>query len=121
MTLRMRIGVVVVARAPGSIVRNLEPRGLHIRRVGRIRLLELLIVNHGNVTETLGRNRVDVTLLRRGKVEVKLQPDARELQPRTRGIVQLAYRGRLRGWVTARVRIWTEGGRRLRRTFWIRL
>jgi hypothetical protein len=118
---RMRIGVVVVVRAPGRIVRRLDLRGLSVRRAGRARLLELLVVNGGNVTEALGRDRVDVWLMRRGRVEARLEPDGRELSPRSRGIVQLVYRGRLRGWVTARVRISSELGRPLRRTFRIRL
>lgn len=120
LAVRMRIGVVVVVRAPGRIVRLLELRELRVRRVGRARMLELLVVNRGNVTETLGRNRVDVALHRRGRVHASLQPAAREVRPRTSGIVQFTYRGRLRGWVTARVRI-SAGGAGVQRSFRIRL
>jgi hypothetical protein len=121
LAVRMRIGVVVVVRAPGKIVHRLYLRALAVRPAGRVRLLELLVVNRGNVTESLGRNRLDVSLVRRGRVEASIAPTARELPPRSSGIVQFAYRGRLRGVVTARVRLSSELGRPLLRTFRIRL
>ncbi len=119
--LRMRIGIVVVVRAPGRVVRRVVPRRLHVRRAGRRRVLELLVVNRGNVTETLDRSTVRV-VLRHGSTRARLRPEARELRPRTSGLVQAPYRGRLRGWVTAGVRITAEpGGRVVARTFRIRL
>src|SRR5204863_3014737 len=50
---RMRLGVVVVVRAPGAIVRRLDLLRLRIRAPSRPRLLELWIANRGNVTEEL--------------------------------------------------------------------
>lgn len=117
---RMRIGVVVVVRAPGRIVRRLELRDLRVRRAARARLLELLVVNRGNVTEALGSTRVVVALYRQGRMHAKLRPAAREVRPGTNGIVQFVYRGKLRGWVTARVRI-SAGGVGVQRSFRIRL
>jgi hypothetical protein len=118
---RMRIGVVVVVRAPGRVVRRLELRTLRVQRVRRARTLELLVANRGNVTESLERGRV-VVWLRRGTTLERLRAEARELRPRTRGLVQLRYRGRLRGWVTARAVIASQQGRRVtQRTFRIRL
>jgi hypothetical protein len=119
--LRMRIGIVVRVRAPGKVVRRMVLRGARVRRVGRTRLLELLVVNRGNVTETLDRSTVGV-VLRHGSTRARLHPEARELRPRTSGLVQVLYRGRLRGWVTAGVRIAAEpGGRVVTRSFRIRL
>jgi hypothetical protein len=116
--MRMRVGVVVVVRAPGEIVHRLVVRGLSVRTGrGGVRLLELLVANRGNVTELLGRGRLEVSLVRGGRVRAALVPSARELRPRSRGIVQLVYRGPLRGRLTARVRIGSE----LRRTLRIRL
>ena len=106
---RMRIGIVVVVRAPGPVVRRLELRGLRVRRGRGARILELGVVNRGNVTETLDRGWVRISL-RRGAAEATLSADPRELRPRTRGVVQLPYRGRLRGWVTVRVRMAAQGG-----------
>ena len=118
---RMRIGVVVVVRAPGRVVRRLALGGLRVRRAHGTRILELEVLNRGNVTETLGRGRMRVSL-RRGATSVTLRAARRDLRPRTRGVVELPYRGALRGWVTARVELPGEPGRRvLRRTFRVAL
>src|SRR5205823_11011892 len=64
---RIRLGVVVAVRARGRIVRRLVPLQLRVRRAGRLRVLELLIANRGNVTETLEGACVTVSLNRRGR------------------------------------------------------
>ncbi len=118
---RMRIGVVVVVRAPGRVVRRLVLRGMRVRRARRARVLELVLANRGNVTETLDRGRIRV-VLRRGSRRTSLRNQPRELRPRTSGIVQLRYGGRLRGRVTARIRLaGPPGGRPVTRTFRIKL
>lgn len=117
---RMRLGVVVVVRAPGQVTRRLRIGGLRVRNVHGTRLLELWVANRGNVTESLSRGRVRIALAR-GGVSVRLLALPRELRPRTSGLVQLAYRGRLRGRVSARAELVDPGGRVLRRTFRIRL
>ena len=117
---RMRLGVVVVVRAPGRVVRRVAVRGLAVRHVRGRRVLELRIANRGNVTETLGRGRVRITFGRRA-TRVRLRAAARELRPRTMGLVQLSYRGRIRGWVTARAEIAADGLPVVRRTFRVRL
>lgn len=117
---RMRIGVIVVVRAPGRVVRRLALRGLRVRPSRGARMLELLVVNRGNVTETLDRGRVRI--FQRGTARASVAADARALRPRTSGIVRFAYRGRLRGWVTARARIASEiGGPVTTRTFRVKL
>ena len=117
---RMRIGVLVIVRAPGTIVHRLELRTLRARRSNRARMLELLVVNDGNVTETLAPGRVEL-LVRQRRANASLRPETRELRPRTRGIVQFAYRGRLRGWVTARASISLAPGAVTSRTYRLRL
>lgn len=118
---RMRIGIVVVVRAPGPVVRRLMLGPMRVRSAGPARLLELRVVNRGNVTETLGRGRVRIAL-RRGSARLRLVAAARELRPRTSGLVQVFYAGGLRGWVTAQAQIASEtGGQAVRRTFRIRL
>jgi hypothetical protein len=106
---RMRIGVVVVVRAPGRVVRRLAVAGLRVRKRRAARTLELVVVNRGNVTETLRRRSVLVTLVR-GSSRVRLRGVPRELRPRSRGIVEIPVRGRMRGWVTARVDLAPDGG-----------
>ncbi|HET6683255.1 MAG TPA: hypothetical protein VFG75_06120 [Gaiella sp.] len=118
---RMRIGVVVVVRAPGRVIRRLALRRVHVRRGRRVRLVELVVANRGNVTETLERGQIRVEL-RHGGARASLRSEPRELRPRTSGVVQLHYAGRLRGWVTARA--WVvgpPGANSLVRTFRIRL
>lgn len=118
---RMRIGVVVVVRAPGRVVRSVAVRALRVRRAGRTRTLELVLANRGNVTETIDAGRVRLSLVRKGAGS-SLRPEPREVRPRTSGIVQFRYRGRLAGWLTARVRLGLEQGRPVvSRTFRVKL
>ena len=118
---RMRIGVLVVVRAPGRIVRAVAVRGLRLRRVGRARALELVVVNRGNVTETLDASRIRLSI-QHGGAGTSLRPEARELRPRTSGVVQFRYRGRLAGWVTARLGLELGPGRPVvSRTFRVKL
>lgn len=118
---RMRLGIVVVVRAPGRVVRRLALGRLDVRRTRAVRILELRVANLGNVSETLARGRVRLWL-RRGSAVTRLEAAPRDLRPRTSGIVQLRYGGRLRGWLTARAEVATQPGMPvLRRTFRIRL
>jgi len=123
LAIRMQIGIVVVVRVPGTIVRRLELRELRVRRQGARRLLELSVANRGNVSERLEPGRVRVLFRRRGRVVAKLRAPAREVLPRTSGIAEIRYRGRLRGWVTAVVEVASSerAADVLQRTFRIRL
>jgi hypothetical protein len=100
---RLRVGVAVTVRAPGVVHRRLLLRGLRVRRHGRVRTLEVSLGNAGNVTEQLSRGRVRVALVRGGRVLTTLRAAPRDLLPRTRGIAEVRYAGRLRGRVVARV------------------
>ena len=118
---RMRIGIVVVVRAPGPVFRRLAVGPLRVRRAAGARVLELFVVNRGNVTETLERGRVRMVLRGRSGT-VRLRPEPRDLRPRTGGLVQAAYRGRLRGWVTAHVEVAPPSGARpVRRSFRVKV
>jgi hypothetical protein len=114
---RMRVGVRVVVRVPGPIVRRLVIRRLLVRRRGRARVLEVGLANLGNVTEALVPGRVTVSLLPRGRVVVRVRTQRRELLPHSFGIATGRYAGSLRGRVLARVEARGAG----RRMFWIRL
>lgn len=123
LAIRMRIGIVVVVRVPGTIKHRLELRTLRVRRLGAGRLLELSLANRGNVSERLEPGRVRVSFLRRGRVVARLRPPGREVLPRSAGIDEFRYRGRLRGFVTAVVEVAppAHGAAVVRRTFRIRL
>lgn len=120
LTVRVRMGVVVVVRAPGKIVRRLELGALSAMRRGRA--LDLVVVNRGNVTESLRHERAVVSSVRGGRVLATLDTGRRDLRPRTRGIVGFRFRGRRRGPVVVRIAVVAEPGPRiLRRTYRVRL
>jgi hypothetical protein len=100
---RVRLGVVVVLRAPGKIVHRVKLLGVAAKNVGKRRLLTARIANRGNVAELLGAGRVVVTLWRKGKLVARLPAAPRELLPRSRGLIEVMYRGSIRGPVTCRV------------------
>jgi hypothetical protein len=121
LSVRLRMGVVVVVRAPGTIVRRLHGGGLRVARRGRVRTLELSLVNRGNVTESFARACQVVSLERAGRRLARLHGDPRDLRPRTRGVLEFRYRGSLSGPVIARVDVSSESGQVVRRAFRIRL
>jgi hypothetical protein len=120
LAVRMRLGVVVVVRAPGRIVRRLALLALRPRPSGRGRVLELVAANRGNVTETLDRGRTLLSLRQGGKARGMLLPRPRDLRPRTRGVVEFPLPRHLKGWATARVRV-SSAGYSAARTFRVRL
>lgn len=101
---RLRVGVVVVLRVRGRVVRRLDARSLSVERQGTARLLELRIVNRGNVTEELGGNGLRLSLSRKGRVLATLRPRRGELLPHSPGIAVFRYRGAVSGPVMARIR-----------------
>ncbi len=122
LAVRVRMGVVVVVRAPGTVVRRLELRGLRVTRAGHTRVLEVGVTNRGNVTESISRARSTLSLYRDGRRIAKLRAEPRALRPRTHGIVQFLYRGAQRGAVIARVDVTPDSSERaLRRAFRARL
>jgi hypothetical protein len=102
---RLRIGVIVALRVRGRIVERLDARSLVVVHRGTARLLDVRLVNRGNVTEELGGDRVLLSLLRGGHVFATLRPRRRELLPHSAGIAVFPYTGRVRGSVQARIRL----------------
>ena len=94
---RLRLGVVVVVRAPGKVVRRVSAISLRVRRAGTARVLGLLLANRGTVTESVGGSCTVLWLHRRGRILARLRAVERRILPHTRGLVELVYRGRLRG------------------------
>jgi hypothetical protein len=119
-SVRLRLGVVVNVRAPGTVVRRLRLGRLGVKRRRGSRALELVVVNDGNVTERLFRARV---ILSHGSSRLaRVVATARELRPKTRGLLEFRLRTPVRGLVTARVVLPAEPGRpAIRRTFHVRL
>jgi hypothetical protein len=57
------------------------------------------------VTERFGDDGLRLELLHRGRVFATLRPHDRELLPRSAGLAEFTYRGRVRGDVLARVEV----------------
>ena len=112
-----------MVRVPGAVTHRLDVRRLRVRRVHGADLIELAVLNRGNVTERLGRGRVLVTLRRRGRVIARLATTAREVFPRAVATQTFRYAGRFRGLVTALVAVArpASGVPVLRRSYRIRL
>lgn len=100
---RVRLGVVVVVRAPGRIVHRVDVVRVRSLRAGRSRRLEILLANRGNVTETAGGACMTATLHRGVRLLARLRAPRRDLLPRTNGLVDVRYAGTARGPVTVRV------------------
>lgn len=111
---RLRLGVVVVVRAPGTIVRRVSAVSLKVRRSGKARVLGLLLANRGTVTESVGGRCTVLWLHRSGRIVARLRAGARRILPHTRGLVEVVYRGRLRGQLQAVAPPATPGCPRIR-------
>jgi len=117
---RLRVGVVVDLRVRGRILRHLDARALTVRRRGTLRLLDLRLVNRGNVTERLPGDGLRLSLVSGGRRFATLRPRRRELLPHSVGIAVFAYRGHVREAVVARVEL-RGPVRGARRSFRVRL
>ena len=117
---RLRLGVIVVLRVRGRIVRRLDARALTVRRSGTRRLLDLRLVNRGNVTERPAGDGLRISLFRDRRKLATLRPRSVELLPHSAGIAVFAYRGRVRGVTVARVELPAPVGGK-RRSFHVRL
>ena len=120
LAVRVRMGVVVVVRAPGTVVRRLSLGALRAGAPGRRRALELVVLNRGNVTESMARGRAVVSLERAGRRLAKVSADARSLRPGTRGVLRFPLPRRVIGRVVARVDLVSDD-RRVRRVYRLRL
>jgi len=100
---RVRLGVVVVVRAPGRVVRRISAVRIRTRRAGHAKVLGLLLANRGNVTETVGGTCALVWLHRHGRILARLRAPERRILPHSVGLVELIFRGSERGRVRARI------------------
>ena len=98
---RMRIGVVVAVRVPGRVRRSLALEPPRVVRRARMRVLRVTAENRGNVDEWIGRGRLVVKVVRRGRVVAVLRAGGRRLLAHGKGIIELRVPIRLRGRVRA--------------------
>jgi hypothetical protein len=119
---QLRVGVRIKMFVPGRIVRHVMLGALRVRREREARFMFVPVANRGNVTVQL-RGQVTGSLVRRGRQLARLNPRVRgALLPGTRAVLTLHYSGRLRGRVTAVVRVRLGPGLRvIKRRYRIRL
>jgi hypothetical protein len=94
LSVRMRLGLLVVVRVPGRMVRRLD-----VVRVRFRRRLDVLVANRGNVTETIAARCFTVTVRRARRVVARLHPHARTILPHASGLLAFPLRrvhGRVR-------------------------
>jgi hypothetical protein len=96
---------MVDVRVRGRIMRRLDARALTVHRNGALRVLELRLVNRGNITVRLGGRGLRLALFRRGRRLTTLRPTRQELLPHSAGIAVFTYRGKVRGAVLARIEL----------------
>jgi len=119
---QVRLGVRIRMVVPGRIVRDAALGGLSLRRSRNARFLFVSVTNRGNVNLPL-RGRVTASLLRRGQRLAQLSPRGRRaLLPGARAVLALRYGGRVRGLLTAVIRIRLGPGvRAVERRYRVRL
>lgn len=119
LSVSLQVGIVVDVRVPGKVVRRLVVRSLQVRRTATGRALHLVVANRGNISESLVAR---VSLLRRGRLVARLLPrptghGPQRILPRAAGVVDLPYRGSLRGRMVAVVALVQPAGRTIVRRF----
>jgi hypothetical protein len=113
----LRIGVEVLVHVKGRTVQRVEPRALTVERPRGRRLLELRLLNRGNVTERLDGGSLRLVLMRRGHRLARLRAAPLELLPHSAGIAEFVYRGHARGVVRGRIHLRRALSGRRRRSF----
>jgi hypothetical protein len=103
--IRTRIGVGVLVRMPGSIVRKLAIPSLRVKAAGKAKLLNLAVANLGNVNERLAPGKLTIQLSRAGKSLTVLRTRPVDLLPASRQTVSVPYRGKVHGTLRAVVRV----------------
>lgn len=121
LVVRMRMGVVVVVRVPGTVRRRIVLRGFRVAASRRVRTLELMVANRGNVTEAFSRTHSLLSLYRAGRRIARLAAEPRTLRPGTLGVIQFRYRGEVSGRVIGRVDVRSESGCAIRQTLRLRI
>lgn len=106
----LRLGIIVDVRGTGRVVRRVDIRSVRVRRAGGARTLEVVLANRGNVSELVTARRLRVLLRQGGHLVATLRGAPQTLLPRATGLVDLRCPGKLRGPVTAIVRLAATNG-----------
>jgi len=109
-TIRTRIGVLVLVRVPGRIVRQVALGRVWVDGGARARRIVVTTINRGNIAERLLSGQLTVALRRAGRVVTLAHGLPRDLLPQTRGVAVVPLRASLRGPFTAVVRVAAQPG-----------
>jgi hypothetical protein len=101
----LRVGVVVVLRAPGPVRQRLSLGSVHLDRRGRRAILRIGIVNRGDLDEWIGGRRVLLRLRRAGRVVARPAIMPRRLLARSSGVLVASTSAQLRGRFQLEVRL----------------
>jgi len=104
-SVRTRLGVLVLVRVPGRIVRRVTLGRVSVSRVRRRRFVVVSVLNRGNVAERLLPGQLTVSLRRAGRLVGLARSLPRDLLPGTHGLIVAPLSGTLRGPVVAVVRL----------------
>jgi hypothetical protein len=104
-TVQTRIGVLVLVRVPGRIVRRIALGQVSPAHAGRRRFVVVSALNRGNVAERLAAGALTVTLRRGGHTVAVARSFPRDLLPRTHGLLVVPLARGLRGPFVALVRL----------------
>jgi hypothetical protein len=102
---RARIGVPMIVRVAGPLVRRLRVTRVTAVRSGRSRVIRVAVSNLGNVNERFTPQRGSFEILQRRRVVARLGVLTRSFLPGTSGFLVARYSGRVQGPVTIRARV----------------
>jgi hypothetical protein len=106
-----RLGVLVFVRVPGRVVRRVTIGRAWVSRTRASGSIAVTAINRGNLAERLLSGQVTVAMWRARRLVTSLRGPTLDLLPRSRGLVLIPVRQRLRGLFTAVVRIAAQPGR----------
>lgn len=101
----LRVGVVVVLRARGVVMRRLGLGALQVERHRAVHVLRIGVANRGDLDEWIDRPRVRLTLRCADYVVARPVITPRRLLARSRGVLLAVVRGNRRGRCVLDVRL----------------
>lgn len=105
--IRLRIGVPVVVRVAGEVVRRVVVERVSVRASRGGDILGVVLRNRGNVVEQLTPATFALRLMRAGRAVARIRVPRRELLPGARAVLRLRCPRRLSGDIGVLVRVGT--------------
>ena len=103
---RTQVGVSILVRVPGVVVRQVRLGSPRLTRHNGRRGISVAVENRGNLTERFPRGRIRISLRRHGKVVTRYLAPKRTILPGTSAVVTMPVPRGLRGPFSARAVVW---------------